>query len=201
MEKLSLIIISVAVLIRSAGCEKKPTARTDEEITPSASEGESNDSDAAFSPWWAFKKGYCTTKGQIVVSQYTDIRIRKPLRLETELAVATFDIRDVIEELGGTHSFDHEWAMDESPGEEDDNRTQDQYNEFSGRERARVNYCLAALLEQGKFIITLRSNGQVVSEIIAREWADVSPPSQAVGGRVFCLKDGSVLFRFTDWIT
>jgi len=119
------------------------------------------------------------------------------------LVEVTFDIQDVIEQFDGY--FKEHPESDRNLAvkfrKESKTRSQFYYSEFSGRDRKHLHFCIADLLEQGKFIIGLRSNGQIVSQIIACEWSNVRGPLDGVGGRVFFLKDGSVFYWTMDWIS
>lgn len=205
MAKISLTIISIAVLTL-IGCQKESGARISAEKTSRGTEAEPSGNDAALYPFWpASKKEHRIIKREIVVSQYTTLGGSRLLRLQTEMVAATFDILDVIEQFD-RHFKEHpnlecDRALAERLRKESDTRSQFRYDEFSVRERERLNFCIARLLEQGKFIIALRNNGQIVSEIIACEWSNVRGPLDGVGGRVFYLKDGRVFFWTAEWIS
>ena len=206
MSRISLIIICLAVVACSAGCEKKPVVRISAEKASPGTEAESNCSDTTLNPFWpASKKEHRITKREIVVSQYSTLCGSKVLRLQTELVSATFNIQDVIEEFDKhfkVHpNVERDRALAERLRKESDTRSKFCYDEFSVRDREWLSFCFARLLEQGKFIITLRSNGQIVSQITACEWANVRGGLDGEGGRVFYLKDGRVFFWTAEWIS
>ena len=169
---------------------------------PSGTEAKPNGTDAKLTPFWpASQKEHRITKRRIVGSKYTTLDGRRLLRFETELVVATFDIQDVIEYFGAYIHFECDKALAERLRKENDIRSQYWYDEFPTAERERLRFCIAFLLEQGKFIITLRSNGHIVPEIIACEWSNVRGPLDGIGGQAFYLKDGRVFFWTVDWIS
>ncbi len=201
MTRVFLTIICIGVLICPIGCHKKPADRAGTETASVNEEREPNDSSRIHIPSWSeSERGYRVATQKTVVSQYSALRSSRLLMLKTELVTVTFDIQDIVQ-VSRHHSFHPDSALPERLPEGNDTQVLYKYDEFSARERRGFDYCMADLLEQGKFVITLGASGQVVSEIIACEWLHVSGPSQATGGRVFCLKDGTPFFRTVEWIT
>lgn len=205
MTKIYLTITSIAVLACSIGCHKDPAIRLSTEKASPDTEAKSNSSEATIIPFWpASKKEHRIIKRENVASQYTTLHSSKLLRLRTDLVEVLFDIQDVIEQFDKSFKEHSNLKCDRILAErlrkESDFRTQFFYSEFSGEDSERLRFCIADLLEQGKFIITLRSNGDIVPEIIACEWSNVRGPLDGIGGRVFYLKDGRTFFWTVDWI-
>ena len=206
MTNISLTIISIVVLACSIGYQKKAATGISAEKPSRGTEAKSNGSDATLTPFWpASRKEHRIIKREIVVSQYTTLHGSRLLRLRTELVEVTFDIQDVIEQFV-RHFKEHpnlecDRVLAERLRKESDIRSQFLYSEFSGEDRVRLHFCIAGLLERGKFIIALQSNGDIVSEIIACEWSNVGDPVGDMGGRVFYLKDGRTFFWTMDWIS
>jgi len=151
--------------------------------------------------WPASEKEHRITKRETVRSKYTSLDGRKLLRLETELVEVTFDVQDVIEHLDRNVHLECDKALAEKLRKESDSRSQFRCSEFTGEDCKRLHYCIAYLLKEGKFVITQRSNGRVVSKIIVREWSNIRGPLDGIGGQAFYLKDGRVFFWIVDWIS
>lgn len=151
--------------------------------------------------WPASEKEHRITKRETVRSKYTSLDGRKLLRLQTELVVATFDLQDVIDHLDRHVHLECDRVLAERLRKESDSRSHFQCSEFTGEDSERLYFCLAYLLAQGKFVITLQSNGDIVSEITLREWSNVRGPLDGIGGQAFCLKDGRVFFWIVNWIS
>jgi len=203
--KISLIIF-IFILASLIGCQKESSSSISSEKESLDTQIKSDDNDLTIIPFWpASKKEHRILKQGIVDSQYTTIPGSKLLRLRTELVEATFDIQDVIEQFDKSFKEHPNLKCDKVLAErlrkESDTRSQFLYSEFSGEDNERVRFCIADLLEQGKFIITLRSNNNIVAEIIACEWSNYRGPLDGIGGRVFNIKDGRTFFWTVDWIS
>lgn len=151
--------------------------------------------------WPAEKKEHRITKHETIHSKYNSLNGRKLIILESDLVEATFDVQDAIENLDRPFPLECDRVLAEKLRKESDSRSQFRCSEFTGEDSERLYFCLAHLLAQGKFVITLKSNGDIVPEITLREWSNIRGPLDGIGGQAFCLKDGRVFFWIVNWIS
>ena len=171
MTKLYLTIICIAFFAYPTGCKESTSSIRSEKAT-SGIEVKSNDIDETLTPFWpGSQKEYRIIKQRIVESQYNDLNSKKLLKYKNELVEITFDIQDVIEQFENSYkkypNLKCDMIMAEKLRDDSSARSQFLYSEFTGEDSERLRYRIADLLVEGKFIITLRSNGNIVPEIIA----------------------------------
>lgn len=201
MTKIFLKIACIVVLACWTGCQNESAARISAKKTSAGAEAQP----ATFYPFWpASEKEHRTGKREIVDSKYTALHDCKVLSFETDLVEMTFDIRDVIEQFDRNFkehpNLECDRILAERLRKESNIRARFDYSEFSEEDSHRLKFCIADLLEQGRFVIKLRSNGNLVKEITACAWSNVRGPLDGIGGRVFYLKDGRVFFWTAEWI-
>ncbi len=143
------------------------------------------------------------TDRRTVASKYEALDGKRVLRMKTDLVTISVNIQDVIE-CFERHFAEHPNLTDEKAladklrGER--GVSEYQYDDFLPGERDRVYFCVASLLEEGSFLMTLNDTGARVPRIIACKYSQIHGPMDGYAGRMFLLEDERVLFRTMDRI-
>jgi hypothetical protein len=204
MVRVSLLSICVAALFLFSACRSVSDVRSShqEPTTPGDMKGWGTVAPDA--------KSVRTLKRHIVertvvTSKYQTLDGTRPLRFQNDLVTITISIPDAIEHFE-KHFAAHPNLVDEKAladkfRSEAGTHSQYRYEDFAWRERDRLRYCIAALLDTGKYVIMLNGTGETVAQISVCKYSWIRGPLDGTAGRMFLLKDGRAFFIVCDWIS
>mgnify|MGYP000961863626 CR=1 FL=1 len=196
MIRIFLASLSVVASLLSLGCRSKPqteeppTVTTDDVASPDANSVLFGDEDKI-------------TDRRTVESKYEALDGKRVLEMKTDLVTISINVQDVIEYFDRRfvelpHLTDEKALADKLRGEP--NVREYRYDDFLPGERDRVYFCVASLLGQGSFLMTLNDTGARVPRNIAYQYSQIRGPMDGYAGRLFLLEDGTELFRTMDQI-
>jgi hypothetical protein len=200
MARLLLTSLCIAASLLSLACRSKPQESTPlEEPTATAPD----DTISADANSVLFGDEDKITDRRVVASKYETLDGKRALWVKTELVTITVNVEDVIayfdrgfKEL--PHLTDEKALADKFRAEQDVREYR--YDDFLPGERDRVYFCVATLLEEGSFLMTLNDTGARVPRIIACRYSQIHGPMDGYAGRLFLLEDERELFRTMDQI-
>ena len=196
MIRIFLASLCVVASLLSLGCRSKPqteeppTVTTDDLASPDANSVLFGDEDKI-------------TDRRIVQSKYESLGGKRTLWVKTELVTITINVEDAIAYFDRRiielpHLTDEKALADKFRREPDIREYA--FDDFLPGERDRVYFCVATLLEEGSFLMTLNDTGARVPRIIACKYSQIRGPMDGYAGRLFLLEDGTELFRTMDQI-
>jgi hypothetical protein len=199
MTRLLSISLCIATSLTSIACRsepqassptEEPTAAVDVGAIPDANLLSINDEDKI-------------TDRRTVESKYETLDDRRILRVRIDLITITISVEDAIAYFDRRvvelpHLTDEKALADKLRSERDVREYR--YDDFLPGERDRVYFCVASLLEEGSFLMTLNDTGARVPRIIACKYSQIHGPMDGYAGRLFLLEDGRELFRTMDEI-
>lgn len=144
-----------------------------------------------------------TVRHQTATSVYETLKDHRILRFENSLVSIVFDVEDVIgtaEKHFAATDVQRDKALADRLRSEAGIGFEYRYEDFPWRERCRLYFCVAALLEEGKFVATVNDTKEKIREISILEYSWIRGPTDGVGGRMFLLDDGRAFFITTDVI-
>jgi len=140
-----------------------------------------------------------------VTSKYRTLDGSRILRFQNDLVTITLSIQDAIKhfekDFAAYPNLEDEKALADRFRSETGTHSEYRYEDFPWRERDRLRYCIAALLEAGECVITLNGTGETVPQISVCEYSWIRGPLDGSAGRIFLLKDGRAFFATCDWIS
>jgi hypothetical protein len=143
------------------------------------------------------------TDRRTVESKYETLEGRRVLWLKTERVTIALNVQDVIEYFERRFvelpHLTQEKALADKFRRESHIREY-RYDDLLSGEKDRVYFCVASLLEQGRFLMTLNDTGARVPRIVACKYSQIHGPMDGYAGRLFLLEDGTELFRTMDRI-
>jgi hypothetical protein len=204
MIRRSLLSICIAALFLPLVCRRKASAPPLPSGTRVTTEVESEEMAPPDPQDVATSKRHVTRQA-VVTSKYPTLDGSTVLKYTNSLVAISVGIEDVIdyfEKHFAVHpNLQSEKRLAEKLRGEAGTRPEYRYEDFSRDERERLHYCLAALLEEGKFVLALSSSGETVSQISVCEYSWMRGPLDGDGGRIFFLKDGRAFFMICDWVS
>jgi hypothetical protein len=143
------------------------------------------------------------TDRRTVESKYETLEGKRVLWLKTERVTIALNVQDVIEYFERRFvelpHLTQEKALADKFRRESHIREY-RYDDLLSGEKDRVYFCVASLLEQGRFLMTLNDTGARVPRIVACKYSQIHGPMDGYAGRLFLLEDGTELFRTMDRI-
>lgn len=199
MTRLLSISLCIATSLTSIACRsepqassptEEPTAAVDVGAIPDANLLSINDEDKI-------------TDRRTVESKYETLDDRRVLRVRIDLVTITISVEDAIAYFDRRivelpHLTDEKALADKLRSERDVREYR--YDDFLPGEKDRVYFCVASLLEQGSFLMTLNDTGARVPRIIACKYSQIHGPMDGYAGRLFLLEDERELFQTMDQI-
>jgi hypothetical protein len=143
------------------------------------------------------------TDRRTVESKYESLDGRRVLRVRIDLLTITISVEDAIAYFDRRiaelpHLTDEKALADKLRNEREVREYA--FDDFLPGERDRVYFCMATLLEEGSFLMTLNDTGARVPRIIACKYSQIHGPMDGYAGRLFLLEDERELFRTMDQI-
>jgi len=200
MTRTLLTSFCIAMSLVSLACRSKPqesllseepsAVTTDDAASPDANSVLFGDEDKI-------------TDRRIVESKYETLDANRILWVKTELVTITVDVQDVVAYFDRRfvelpHLADEKALADKFRSEQDVREYR--YDDLPPGGKDRVYFCMASLLEEGKFLMTLNDTGARVPRIIACKYSQIHGPMDGYAGRLFLLEDERELFRTMDVI-
>lgn len=196
MIRIFLASLCVVASLLSLACRSEPRAVEPPAVT--IDDGASPDANSVL-----FGDEDKITDRRIVASKYESLDGKRVLWVKTELATITVNVEDVVAYFDRRFvelaHLTNEKALADKFRREPDIREY-RYDDLLSGERDRVYFCVASLLEEGSFLMTLNDTGARVPRIIACKYSQIRGPMDGYAGRLFLLEDGTELFRTMDQI-
>jgi hypothetical protein len=149
--------------------------------------------------WEAIAQEHDVVSWTRVQSLYGSLQGRRTIELTDDIVVIVVAIDDVMEYLEGYNGPMEQQFADALRGtyaEFDVLREEDVTN----MERWALDYAVADLLEQGRFVVTVKGTRTVAKEIVIGRYMRNPGPLSGTGGRLFFLLDGREFYGTLDWM-
>lgn len=199
MTRLLLISLCIATSLTSIACRSEPQASSPaEEPTAAVDVGAIPDANLL-----SIKDEDKITDRRTVASKYETLDGRRVLRVRIDLVTITISVEDAIAYFDRRivelpHLADEKALADKLRSERDVREYR--YDDFLTGEKDRLYFCVASLLEEGSFLMTLNDTGARVPRIIACKYSQIRSPMDGYAGRLFLLEDEREFFRTMDRI-
>lgn len=195
-----LTSLYVAASLLSLACRSKPQASTVPEEPTAVTTGDAPSPDPNSV---LFGDGDKITDRRVVESKYETLDGKRILWVKMDLVKVSVNVQDVIEYFDRRfvelpHLTDEKALADKLRSERDGREYR--YDDFLPGEKDRLYFCVASLLEEGSFLMTLNDTGARVPRIIACKYSQIRGPMDGYAGRLFLLEDERELFRTMDRI-
>jgi len=197
MTRLLLISLCIATSLTSIACQSEPQASSPAEEPAAVADDPApgavdllsiNDEDKI-------------TDRRTVESKYETLKGKRILRVKMDMVTISVNVQDVIEYFE-RHSTEHPNLTDEKALADRFRAESDvheyRYDDLPPNDKDRLCFCVATLLEDGNFVMTLNDTGARVPRIIACKYSQIHGPMDGYAGRMFLLEDERVLLRTTD---
>lgn len=200
-------VVTAAILVASLcpGCRRESNTPPLDVETETATENRTSSVAAPDVNWVTIESAHGIVKRRSVAPLYGPLPYYRVIRFKQDPVVIMVRIVDVVAYfqrfLEEYPHLRYERALADRLQDEKDTRSEYQYDEFSRDEQRGLKYCLATLLEEGKFGVEMSGSGKAVDEVIACEYSWMWGPLDGERGRLFFLKDGTLFFGVMDWIS
>lgn len=199
MTRLLLISLCIATSLTSIACQSEPQASSPAEKPPAVAD----DPALGAMDLLSIKDEDKITDRRAVESKYENLDGKRAIRLKADLVTISVNVEDAIAYFDRRivelpHLTDEKALADKLRSERDVREYR--YDDFLPGERDRVYFCVATLLEEGSFLMTLNDTGARVPRIVACKYSQIHGPMDGYAGRLFLLEDGRELFRTMDEI-
>lgn len=200
---MSLLCVCVAVFLIPLACRSRPESAASLE-EPQTVAGQTDGGTPEDTDWVGIDPNDGITSRREVASKYEALDGKRVLRFKTDLVAISANVQDVIEYFE-KHSTEYpnltdEKALADKLRSEQGVRSEYRFEDFLPGERDRLYFCVATLLEEGSFLITLNETGQRVPRIQACKYSHIRGPMDGYAGRSFLLEDGREFFGTMDRI-
>lgn len=203
MNRTSLLIVVSAAVFTCLGCRSKPESPAPLDEPQTTAPGNAGGDILADPNVLALEPQDKITDRRSVESKYETLDGRRVLRVRIDLVTIAVNVEDAIAYFDRRfvelpHLTDEKALADKFRAEP--NVREYRYDDFLPGEKDRVYFCVATLLEEGSFLMTLNDTGARVPRIIACKYSQIHSPMDGYAGRLFLLEDNRELFRTMDRI-
>lgn len=190
MSRILKPLMLTVLLFSGSGC------RTGSPAFNSTSSGQTESEEA---DWRAAEKENHIVKRRTVTAQYESLAGKQVIRFQNDLVVIVISVDDVVglyDEYFETYPSERYETWAHVLQQESD--VEYAYEDLHGWHQRALSSLIATLLDRGKALVKLRSNGEIISEIEACEYSDIKGPLDGDAGRVYFFKDGRQFYGVTE---